>query len=165
MQKESSEKSPWKTTEVKFDLVKIPSFEFRECQTRGTDLRLKFWNVLFIPSPKEPLAFWDAYISKFEWRSSAVWEALYNSWWAPESILPWKGCFLGSGKGSFAWFTSHKREFRIYFISSEDCYRGFPQGLHHIRQPQQLQSPWYWLWGLQQQKYTTTKHFPSISGK
>lgn len=63
MQRESSNKFPWKTSEVKFDLVRIPSFKFRESQTRATVLGLKFSNVLFRPSPNEPLAFWDVYIS------------------------------------------------------------------------------------------------------
>lgn len=42
MQRESSEKIPWKTNEVKFDLLRIPSFKIRESQTWVSVLGLKF---------------------------------------------------------------------------------------------------------------------------
>ena len=85
MQRESSSKFPWKTSEVKFDLRRIPNCKFRESQTWASVLGLKFSKVLFRPIPNEHLAFWGVDISKFEWPISAVWEALCFS----ESILAW----------------------------------------------------------------------------
>lgn len=155
MQREGSEKFPWKTNEIKFDLIRIPSFTFRESQTWATVLGLKFSGFLFRPSPNEPLAFWDAHISKSEWSSSAVWETLCFS----GSILAWKADPLPDSqarKENSGHISPH--------LKTVTGKRGFPQGLH-LWEPQQHPSSWYWLWGLQQQKYTPTKHFPSFSGK
>lgn len=112
MQRNCSEKIPWKTSEEKFDLIMVPSFTIRESQTMGHCSEIKVFKGFIQTEPK-----WTFGILRCIYFQ--IWMTRFSCLRSP--VLFRKHPCLESR--SFAWFTSQKREFRIYFTSSTDCYR------------------------------------------